>query len=445
MGMPTIKVSGIAERQRRKQRNPQHQFQLKHRPWQITPFMLAPVLPGETMKNLLLQSRVVSDPINNPLVGWWCEYFFFYVKVRDLTDRDFLTSAFTDPSVDMETPASLTDTGAPHGTVSWDYYYQGNGVPWSDLCLQRVVEEYFRDEGETWDEVQFTGSNLPVAKINQRNWMDSLKLATEEASADIDADLDADSTITAGEIDRALQQWAILQQTGLTDMSYEQFLATYGVRPKEEELHIPELIRYVRDWTYPTNTVDPTDGDPSSAVSWSIAERADKDRFFREPGFIFGVTVVRPKVYWRRLYGSLANNMTTLYHWLPAALQAHVDGGRIEFAKETSAGALDGKGPWVGADDDYIVDLRDLLMYGDQWINYTTIGDVNSSSVEAHNVSSEDLRNRGYPMFSDAKQLFVDWSADNATNVRQDGIVSLNVMGTVEDMTPTTSAEPAAP
>ena len=51
-------------------RRPVHTFQLRQRPFAITPFMIAPVLPGETMKNLLLQSRAVTDPIKNPLVGW---------------------------------------------------------------------------------------------------------------------------------------------------------------------------------------------------------------------------------------------------------------------------------------------------------------------------------------------------------------------------------------
>ena len=35
-------------------RSPRHTFQLRQRPFEITPFLLAPVLPGETMKNLLI-------------------------------------------------------------------------------------------------------------------------------------------------------------------------------------------------------------------------------------------------------------------------------------------------------------------------------------------------------------------------------------------------------
>ena len=80
--MANVQVANLAQ-QRRVTRRPQHTFQLRHRPWEIQPFMLAPVLPGETMQNLLLQARVVTDPIKNPLIGWWCEHYVFYVKHRD--------------------------------------------------------------------------------------------------------------------------------------------------------------------------------------------------------------------------------------------------------------------------------------------------------------------------------------------------------------------------
>jgi hypothetical protein len=81
MNMPLIREVG---KSRRIPRNPQHRFYLETRPWQIQPFLIAPVLPGETMKNLLLQSRVVSDPLLASLTGWFCEYYFFYCKHRDL-------------------------------------------------------------------------------------------------------------------------------------------------------------------------------------------------------------------------------------------------------------------------------------------------------------------------------------------------------------------------
>ena len=82
--MNNVLAMAPARRTGRVTRGPRHSFNLRHRPFQIQPFLLAPVLPGETMKSLLLQSRAVTSPISNPLVGWWLEYYVFYVKHRDL-------------------------------------------------------------------------------------------------------------------------------------------------------------------------------------------------------------------------------------------------------------------------------------------------------------------------------------------------------------------------
>src|SRR3546814_10510072 len=98
-------------------------------------------------------------------------------------------------------------------------------------------------------------------------------------------------------------QWEAMRSMQLTASTFEDWVKTFGVRvPKAEaeESHRPELLRYIREWSYPSNTINPADGTPSSAVSWSVAERADKDRFFSEPGFLFGCAVARPKVYFSK-------------------------------------------------------------------------------------------------------------------------------------------------
>ena len=85
---------------KRVMRYPEHTFNLRTRPWQIVPFMCAPVIPGETLKNLLMQTRVISKPLSNSMIGWWHETFFFYVKHRDLDDRDALTAMMLDQTRD---------------------------------------------------------------------------------------------------------------------------------------------------------------------------------------------------------------------------------------------------------------------------------------------------------------------------------------------------------
>ena len=56
----------------RKLRQPEHAWAVKHLPFAIQPFMIAPVLPGETLKNALMQVRAVTQPVK-PSGRWTIE------------------------------------------------------------------------------------------------------------------------------------------------------------------------------------------------------------------------------------------------------------------------------------------------------------------------------------------------------------------------------------
>lgn len=407
-----------APRVGRKLRTPQHRFHLRHYPFQIQPFMLAPVIPGETMKNLLIQSRVVTDPIKNGLIGWWQEYYFFYVKHRDLAGRD----DFTAMMLDLEHDMSSYNEGA-----SAVYNHFAGGINWAKLCLQRVVETYFRDEGVAWD--AYTIDGLPAAAVNVENWFQSALLGDAYVVPDLDVDLDADDTIMASEIDAAMRTYQFQRAHNMTEMSYEDWLATYGIGTPKVELHRPELLRYLREWQYPSNTIDPTDGSPVGAVSWAIRDRADKDRFFTEPGFILGVTVSRPKVYFKNVDGSAADVMQDALTWLPALM-------RDDPYTSLRALAAD-KGPLqtvVTDADGYVFDVKDLLLYGDDYVNFAR-SDATYNGVA---LPSADLTNKDFPSITDVEGLFLGSTADTR-RVRQDGVVTLSILGTQVDTTPANS------
>lgn len=398
---------------KRKPRTPRHNFNLVTRPWQIQPFMLAPVLPGETMDAALLQSRVVTDPLANPLIGWWKEYYLFYVKHRDLVGRDDFTEMMLDPNKDLSSYESATDV---------KYNHHAGSINWAQLCLVRVVEEFFRNEGEAWDEATLDG--MPLASVSVDNWLMSVISGDNFVSNDFDADLNADDTYTASEIAKAQNMWLLQRSANMTDMSYEDFLRTYGVQvPDVEEAHRPELIRYVRDWTYPTNTIDPSSGTPSSACSWSVAERADKDRYFKEPGFIFGVTVCRPKIYYRNIDGNMADWMNSAMRWVPAIMWDDPQTSLHQFAND------DGPLQTVFTDTGgYWIDIKDLFLYGDQFFNYdqAAVADRNFVDLPASDLS------RRYADGDDADGMFL---GEDAT-IREDGVVSLNIRSRMEDTSP---------
>lgn len=397
----------------RRPRTPQHPFFVTHRPFSIQPFFIAPVLPGETMKLLLLQARAVSAPVINPLIGGWLEYWFFYVKHRDLNERDTLTEMMVDPSA---------GTGVtPQSGTSVPLYSADGTVPWVAMCLQRIVEEYFRLPGEAWN-VEVDSNGLPVAMAIGDNWLDSFQWASEMPEGpDVNVDLDANATITAREVQTALQQYELLRSMGLIEQTYEDYLASFGIRTPEQELHRPELVRYIRNWAYPANHVDPTDGSATSAMSWKIAERADKDRFFREPGFLFGVTAWRPKIYLGDQVGTASGLLDDLISWLPASMRGDMSASLKRFTTNTAILPNLDVDATPGPADPAWIDMRDLFLYGEQFV---------AGTVPNINLPDANGRRR-YPPQADIANLF----AGATQTISQDGLVALTILGTQADNT----------
>jgi hypothetical protein len=395
----------------RRMRRPSHPFQIRSKPYQIQPFFIAPVIPGETMKNLLMQARVVSDPVKNPLIGWWQEYYFFYVKHRDLNDRDHFTNMMITPNYDLSSLYSAANAKT---------YHAGGSIDWAQKCLERVTETYFRDEGEAWNAAQLDG--LPIAQVANESWLDSVKLGSVQPEG-YEPPVDP----TEGEVDPAYaahkQQWEFMRAHKMTMLDYEDYLKSFGINlPKEEvQPHKPELIRYLKDWSYPTNTVNPADGKPSSALSWAIAERADKDRFFKEPGFLFGVTVTRPKVYLSKQTGSAVSLMADAVSWFPAVLreEGYYSLRQVAQGAGPLPSAVDAQGYWV--------DLRDLLIYGEQFVNFS-LADTSAGMVALPTSAMQ----KKFVSSADVDGLFTN-AASNL--IRQDGVVALQILGAQVDQT----------
>ena len=187
----------------------------------------------------------------------------------------------------------------------------------------------------------------------------------------------------------------------------------------------------VKNWTYPTNTLD-GDGTINSQASWSVQERADKDRFFKEPGFLFGVSVARPKVYISQQDQSAVSLLGEAFAWLPAMMKDNPETSLKKIQANSAAfpftSASTPTGGQFDADLNYWVDVRDLFIYGDQFINRTQGADVNNA-VPGDNLV--DFHGKKYPS-SAGLQLI---GKSDVLTYESDGIVSLNVLGTQIDAT----------
>lgn len=442
--IPRVSFSGQSL-PKRQMRRPKHPFSVRHMPYMLCPFFIAPVLPGETMKMLTLQSRGVSKTMKSFLTGAWLEHYFFYVKFSDMDAFTGVDDSLKDMIINpgrVMTDIDSTALNYPLGTKAVTTPGgDATQIPYITFCLAAVLTHYFRDQDEAWNLAAGVVSNGTFNEYLThlqpgKNFLDSAIQDVEWTSKDIDVDLDSDDTITAQEVQTAMGQWEILKQGRLTDMTFEQYLVQQGVNSglAGSEEHRPELIRMIRDWSYPVNTVDPTDGDPSTAFSWAVTESADKDRFFSEPGFLFGVTCFRPKAYMGSQSASMSCFMNDVHTWLPNAALNHPATSMKKFNGSTTNSPNESDGPFDAIVDDYWIDMRDYFLYGEQFVNYVkTAGD---GSILA--IPEADLA-RKYVLKAELDTLFQGATALDGFS--QDGIVTLNILGQQVDSTPTTGQE----
>lgn len=413
---PKVMVAPAYQRQQRTSRRPQHRFNLITKPYQLQPFMIAPVLPGESLKNMMLQSQVWSDPLATGMknIGWWCEYFFFYVKHRDLAGWDTDASIGHEMVDMMISNASLSAFQDADGNA-WTYCFPG-GVDFVLECTKRVVDEYFRDQDTKWDDFLLDG--VPLVKIYGKGASDAFEKLTLAADYE-----DRNEPVPANMSDMELSwlEWQAMRDADMIDMDYQDWMKTYGshVRPEEEgvDLHRPEDIAHLRQFTYPSNTVEPTTGVPASAVGWRVASRMDKFKFFKEPGWLVGFNTVRPKVYLGNQQGALAGIMQTRDTWLPAVLNNQQDVSHVLI--DDLAGPLA-----ATMATDYWVDLKDLLNYGDQFVNYSTPASGTTGVPFVELPLSTGVRR--YASNTEIMALFSDTTNGR---FRQDGICSLSILG----------------
>lgn len=408
----------------RRARRPQHRFNLVFRPYQIQPFAIAPVLPGESLKNALIQAQVWSDPLATGLknTGWWIECFLFYVKHRDLVGYEVAADGLGKDLIDMfVTGESLAAHKAVADVVKT--YTPKGGVDFTQSALERIVEEYFREEGERWND--WTVDGLPLAKVYGRGQDDAFEHLTNAAAyADRRQrlDVDADGNIYVDEVEKAYSEWAAAHDAGLVDMDYEDWMRTYGgstgltATPDHPDLHRPELLGHVREFSYPTNTVEPTTGVPAVAVGWRVGSRLGKAFFFPEPGWIIGLVVIRPKMYMGNQKGSVASMMLTRETWLPAVMNENLNVSHLL--------VNEAEGPLHAImATDYWLDLRDLLNNGDQFMNTAPSG----ATGFAAELPAANGQHR-YVGSVDIDQLFKDTSA-GVGKFNGDGVLSLTILG----------------
>ena len=399
-----IQVVEATNRVSRKGRYPIHTHAVEYRPYQIQPFMIAPVMAGETLKNASVQARVISDPLKvgfGNMFPWWHDTYFYYVKARQLIKEEF-----------EEMTLNGVALGITDAANAWSYHRGGN-IDWVKRAVNFIVENGgFRNDGEPADLASLDGVPLAAAVRHGTNWADSLMADGVVNPAD-NLQNPHSTDVVLPEYQEAYERMRAMR---LIDMTFEDYLETMGVNIKpQDDWERPELLRVVSDWSYPANTVDPATGTPTGAATFSISERVDKDRFFKEPGFIVGVTVTRPKIFMGNQSSAAVIAMDDPYVWMPRTL---VDQPHITVKEFIGGGS--GNGPLKGQTNGYWFDVRDLFKYGDQFLN-------NPAALAGYAPLLPTAA--GEKRFMDSAQINALFNDVAKNKIRQDGVTRLSILG----------------
>lgn len=382
----------------RSTRRPIHNWHVRHRPFEIQPVAVAPVLAGDSLKYAKFEGRVITDPIYTAVAGWWAEYFMFYVPFSACDEYAAIQTYLTS---NAEYPVL---TGLDVTTEDWSYYNNagaGNGPNWVRMAMKPIIRHFFRKEGEDWD--TYLAGTVPIAGLPTRTWVDFLRasstLPVSIGSEDYQGRWDAFETLRAN---------------NLIDCDFVDYLKMQGVdvppqlQEARQDKRKPELVRYVRQYTYPSNVVDPSTGALSNACSWVVTERSERRIFAGEPGLLVLVSLVRPKLYRSLQNGSGLSLLRNGRLWSSVV--------QDDAPQETlvTREVPTGTGP-IGATVDYTVDSNALLAKGDQF--------VRGAGAPVSALPNATVTSTQYPTSAEIDALFTGASR----NVTQDGNLMLTL------------------
>lgn len=406
-----IQVMQPGQRPTRHQRTPNFPVAGVMKPFGLYPIMAHPVLPGETLNNFTLKWRNLSKPVKHPLCGAWLETWLVYVKLTDINAE--LGDMFIDDSFST---SGYVSTGHER------YFVKSGQIDWMKLASQKFHDSYFLDDSEPAKSVD----GVRKLKTSFLSWYQNIMFKPAD---------DALGTTDVGAAVQEMNAFMMMQQMNMTEITYERYLEQYGVKSIRTEQGDPEILRYHRSWTTPVNTVEPTTGAPSSAWVWSDKVTMDKDKRFKEPGFLICFASVRPKMYQKHTEFSYVGELWGLSDFFPAYLLSDPTAGIKTLS--TAAAIFHADHRTDGGDKDMLIDTRDLLSHGEAFVNewgQTPYDLPLSTGMTAEDADVPvDLRGE-YAENADIDALFVSATSTDKY-CYYEGMASMTIAGHITDST----------
>jgi len=410
--MARVEVLQPNQQRTRHKRTPSFPIAGVMRPFGLYPLMIHPVMPGETMNSFSLKWRLLSKPLVNPLAGAWLETWLVYVKFTDI-ERS-LSEMFVKDTVSTtgytaagDTPRTFTKTG---------------GIDWVKMCLDRLHEAYFIHDNET----ARTIDGVPQVKLNAKTWMQNIMFRPAESAIDTTDVFDQQAELGAFEM---------MQMMSMQELTYEKYLQQFGVRSVREGIGEPEILRYSRSWSLPTNSVEPSDGSPSTALFFSNELKLEKAKRFNEPGFVMAVSALRPKMFHKYQVASMVQNLWGFSDFFP--IYNSNDPNAAIRVINTDDGVFDAAANAAEGSDELWYDHNDILNHGEQFVNedfgslpYTLPAATAPSLLAAD--APEDLRGE-YCTSTDVDALFVG-TPGTTGYCQYDGMAMCDIRGHTQDL-----------
>lgn len=435
--VPGVAAGNIiqAPKTARKPRTPVHDFIINTRPFCLQPFLAAPVIPGDTLKNVLVSYSAMTDPVKHPLIGWWFDIHLFYVPMQAMDSWSHLETMLLDPA--------FAELNAAADTTANATYYHADATKPSLVreATKSVVEEWFRNEGEDWitnaSLTQLNTYAAPQIGLRKRSSLSSFILDSASTEPDVlpgtaDQDDNLDEILGSGlsaQFAGAYDAYQALVAAAVVDITFDDWLKQFGIRvPTPHTDPKPERLLSYSDWKFPSKAVDQTDGSIAAACHWRDRVKMDEDKKFKFPGVVLGLLCATPKVYLGNQRETMLDHLTRSLDWMPAVLAEQAFTSLKQFS---SNGAGVGVGPLGGTPSaDYYLDLRDLFVHGEQFHNLPSADQDDNNFVVLPGANG---RSR-FVSSADADNLFA--AASPLNQVRCEGRTRLSFLSTVVDMTP---------
>lgn len=414
----SLKITMPGETRTRKVRRPNFNLAGTMKPYGIYPMWATPVLPGETLKSAETKYRLLSMPIKHPFVGATFETWLCYVSLTDLDQA--LAQMFISEGVPT--------TGFTAAADKDRFFTKEGQIDYISMAVDRIVQAYFRDDEEPGANTR-TIDGVPLARRVAYDWAQNLMFKPDEMDPNyMPSALPAEGTYTPLEM---------MQMAGMSEITYQKYLAQYGVSgpAAQEAANLPEILRYTRDWTTPTNSVDPSNGRPSSVWAWGSTIKADKPKRFDEPGFVIMMGSIRPKMFDSTFQASMIGELWGFGDFFPVYNLTDPAAGIKVLEKDNAVLAL----PAAPADD-VIYDHRDLLSHGEQFVN-DWAGPYSLPTINSRNFNAESYPDqRGYyPSLANINALFVENDEETPRESHRrayyEGVASVEIVGHVVDTT----------